>query len=374
MAQLGQVFPLAEDRSVDLASVIQELRALWQGHDDRDDEKSPATRICLLNLVAVAQEARSASRASEACTAITAGYPCRVIMVTADAHASDGIETSISAYCHPGSGSSKPLCCERIDISASGASVAQLGWAVTPLLAADVPVFIWWQGDVDPTDPLYSRLVNHADRLIVDFGSFSQPDQSLRALEAYQSSSHPAVTDLAWRRTTQWRELVASLFDPPAYRPYVQQIAEVQIGFAAGGSHWPHAQASLLGTWIAERLDWKPQGKFQQTENGWTLEVQTPAGPGRITLQSDALAGTAPGEISSVVFPQSSALPVGFSVRRSRTGDLIEVQIDRADDKPLTWRRPRNVYDTVWLLGQELERPHGSPAFEAVLKVLSEVM
>lgn len=374
MAQLGQVFPLVEDRSVDLARVDQELRALWQGHEDRDDEKAPATRICLLNLVAIAQDARSASRASEACTAVTAGYPCRVIMVTADAHGADGIETSISAYCHPGSGAQKPLCCERIDIAASGDSVGQLGWAVTPLLAPDVPVFIWWQGDIDPGNHLYSRLVNHADRLIVDFQSFSQPNQSLRALAAYESDIHPAVTDMAWRRTAQWRELVASLFDPPAYRDYVQKISEVQVGYAPGGAHWPHAQASLLGTWIAERLDWKPQGSFQHSESGWILAVQTPDGPGRIVLQPNALAGTAPGEISSVVFPQSGALPVGLSVRRSHAGDLIEVQIDRPDDKPLTYRRPRAAYDTVWLVGQELERPHGSPAFEAVLKLLSDVM
>lgn len=370
MPQYGQVYPIAEDRNVDLPSIERELRNLWQGTaETRDEADAPVTRVCTLNLVAVAPDARSACRASEAGTSITARYPCRVIVATVDRSGSDALEASVSAYCHPAGASSKPICCERISLYASGKSVSQIAWAVTPLLAADVPVFVWLQGDPDPGDDLYTRLVAIADRLVVDLQSSARPDRLLPVLAAYTNASRPDVTDMAWRRTANWREMVATMFDPPSFRAYLGGLKDAEVGYVPGGAGWTQAQAALIGSWLCERLGWLPKGRFKRDGDSWTLKTTTGAGAGQLTLKPDARPGVAPGDLTSVVLPGSGG--VRLCCERSHRPDMVELRIDRPDTDPLIWRQPIETPDTAWLLGQELERPHGSPAFEKVLALLA---
>lgn len=374
MAEYGQVLPLAEDRNVDLASIEQELRRLSLGAADvRDDTNAPVTRVSILNLIALAPDARSACRASEAGTAITARYPCRVIVATADRSGSTGLEASISAYCHPAGPSAKPVCCERVSLYASGKCVDQLSWAITPLLVPDVPVFVWIQGDPDPGDLLHQRLIDMAERLIVDLQSAAHPERAIASLAAHSNRTHPDVTDMAWRRTAQWREMVASLFDPPAFRTQLPALRSVEIGYTPGGSGWSQAQPALVGAWIADRLGWEAKGRFKREADTWTLKTSSPTGPGQVILKPEVRPGSPPEELTSVRFP-SAAGGASFSIGRSRKPDLAELQILRPGLDPLTWTHPLHSADTAWLLGQELERPHGSPAFERVLTLLNGLL
>ncbi len=186
MPQFGQVFPIAEDRNVELSSVEREMRRLWEGTGgSHREEDAHVTHVCTLNLVAFAPDARSAARASEAGAAITSRYPCRVIVATADRSGPDALDCSLSAYGHMAGTADKPICCERISLYASGKSVNQLAWAITPLLAPDVPVFVWLQGDPDPGEELYKRLLRIADRLIVDLQSATRPDRLFSSITTH---------------------------------------------------------------------------------------------------------------------------------------------------------------------------------------------
>ena len=366
MSDFAQVFSLAEDRSVDLRSVEQELRRLWMGSSEtRDDQDAPVTRVCTLNLIAIAPDSRSATRASEVGTSITSRYPCRVIVGSIDEGSPDALDASISAYCHPISASAKPIFCERITLYASGKRAKDLPWAITPLLAPDVPVFVWLQGDPDLGRDLYQRLIALADRLVVDLQSANRPERLLPAMCKYISANRPAVTDMAWRRTAPWRELIATLFDPPSFRSLLSDIATVEIGYVPGGSGWPQAQPALVAAWLCDRLNWNAKGKFGKDGDTWTLKVTTPTGPGQITLKPDTRPGYAPGKLVSIML-QTRKKDSQFTVERSKRLDTADLRIERAGAEPLVWTQPLRSPDSVWILGQELERPHGSLAFERV--------
>lgn len=375
MAFFGPVSAVAEDRCVELSSVETELRRLWQGANDPAAKRdAPVTRVSTLNLVAVASNARAAARISEAGAAITARCPCRVIVATVDPDAPDSLEASISAYCHSGGTGAKPICCERISLYASGESAPHLAWAITPLLAPDVRVFVWISGDVDPGSDLFRRLSDLADRLIVDFQSSEHPQRLVAALAARPPHARPAVTDLGWRRTAFWRELVASIFDPPALRTHLPLLSLARVEYAPANSGWQEAQPALMASWFCERLGWKPRGKIHADGSGLVLDVDAPSGPGAVMLSPAAPPGTPPGEISAIAFPTCDHCPVSFAARRVPAGELVELEVERPGVDPLTWRRPLDVRDTAWLLGQELERPHGSLAFERALKVLAAIL
>jgi hypothetical protein len=61
------------------------------------------------------------------------------------------------------------------------------------------------------------------------------------------------VVDLAWLRSTPWRERVAATFDPPHLRPDLRTISAVTV------RHHPESAVAgvLLMGWLASRLDWQ---------------------------------------------------------------------------------------------------------------------
>jgi glucose-6-phosphate dehydrogenase assembly protein OpcA len=71
-----------------------------------------------------------------------------------------------------------------------------------------------------------------------------------RACEVLQSAY---VVDLAWLRSTPWRERVAATFDPPNLRADLHAINAVTV------RHHPESAVAglLLIGWLASRLGWK---------------------------------------------------------------------------------------------------------------------
>jgi len=60
------------------------------------------------------------------------------------------------------------------------------------------------------------------------------------------------VVDLAWLRTTPWRERLAAAFDPADRRPALSRLTDVQIRHHADS----RASAELLVGWLCSRLNW----------------------------------------------------------------------------------------------------------------------
>ncbi|MEP6952608.1 MAG: glucose-6-phosphate dehydrogenase assembly protein OpcA, partial [Solirubrobacteraceae bacterium] len=119
---------------------------------------------------------------------------------------------------------------------------------VDPLVVSDLPTVMW--SPHDHPDAV-SALLPLAQVILVD--SVDQPDVRLALDHALGLCEQVYVVDLAWLRSTPWRERVAATFDPDHLRPELWTISGVRI------RHHPDSAASavLLVGWLASRLGWE---------------------------------------------------------------------------------------------------------------------
>lgn len=117
-----------------------------------------------------------------------------------------------------------------------------------PLLVSDMPTVLWSpHGHPEALDALLPL----AQAVLLD--SVDETDCHEAIQRACQLSRRAYVVDLAWLRTTPWRERIANAFDPPSMRTELEKIVSVQI------EHHPASAvvALLLAGWLAARLRWR---------------------------------------------------------------------------------------------------------------------
>lgn len=117
-----------------------------------------------------------------------------------------------------------------------------------PLVVSDMPTLLWSPHDhPDAVD----ALLPIAQAVLID--SVDEPDYADALERASELARRAYVVDLAWLRSTPWRERIAAAFDPPAMRRELGQITQIEIG------HHPDSTVSgmLLVGWLAARLRWK---------------------------------------------------------------------------------------------------------------------
>lgn len=214
-----------EDVKVDYSTIEQTLAELWRVENDSDNA---VTRAALWNVVAHAANARDHTSASETLSKVAIAVPQRTIVIRADPAAAPEMTSWISANCHL-LGEGKQVCSEEVAIVAGGDRVLRVPPLVNALLIPDMPVALWWLGDLPHEEPDYvMHLLEPADRLIVDSCGFNDPaDLALVASVAERTFTAPA--DLNWIRLEEWRAAMASLFDPPAMRTRLHDVREVRI-------------------------------------------------------------------------------------------------------------------------------------------------
>ena len=103
-------------------------------------------------------------------------------------------------------------------------------------------------------------LLDLAQIVLID--SVNEPDPAAAVARAGQLAERAYVVDLAWLRSTPWRERVAVTFDPPQWRAELGQISAVTV------RHRPDSAIAglLFFGWLASRLGWEPGSML--TQNG----------------------------------------------------------------------------------------------------------
>ncbi|HEX9982062.1 MAG TPA: glucose-6-phosphate dehydrogenase assembly protein OpcA [Thermoanaerobaculia bacterium] len=235
---------------VDYSSIEKSLADLWR-NEPREGEKA-VTRAALWNVVAHTWEADHHALATETLSRASESVPQRAIIIHSTPEGESGMSSWISANCHL-LGKEKQVCSEEIKIVAGGDRIHHVPPLVSALLIPDMPVAVWWLGDLPSEHEDYvEALLQPADRLIVDSSHFDQPsDLALVARIAEQTTTAPA--DLNWVRLEEWRAALASLFDPPRMRERMRAIRSVRIA-GAGGSFGRTAEALLFAAWISAQL------------------------------------------------------------------------------------------------------------------------
>jgi glucose-6-phosphate dehydrogenase assembly protein OpcA len=116
-----------------------------------------------------------------------------------------------------------------------------------PLVVTDLPTLLWSpHGHHDVEEELLAL----SQAVLVD--SVDEPAAAEALDRACALSERAYVVDLAWLRSTPWRERVAATFDPAPMRAELRTITAVTV------RHHPESTvaAMLLVGWLASRLGW----------------------------------------------------------------------------------------------------------------------
>jgi glucose-6-phosphate dehydrogenase assembly protein OpcA len=216
-----------EDVQVDPSAIERSLAELWKV-EKSDPHAQGVTRAALWNVVAHTCRADLHDKASETLARAAAVVPQRTIIIRVDTKAQPQLASWISANCHV-EPDGRQICSEEISIIASGDRIHRVPPLVNALLIPDMPVAVWWIGDLpDERGSYVLSLLDAADRLIVDSIFFDNPnDLALIQRVAEKSTTSPA--DLNWVRLEEWRAATASLFDTPQMRQRLGMIRAVRV-------------------------------------------------------------------------------------------------------------------------------------------------
>ena len=155
--------------------------------------------------------------------------------------------------------------------------LAHLDTVVDPLVVSDVPTVLWApHGHMAAVESLL-RLSQ-----VVLLDSIDEPDPADALDHAGRVAEDAYVVDLAWLRSTPWRERIAATFDPPKLRPDLHVISRFAV------RHHPESAAAalLLAGWMASRLKWKPS-KLMQHDGGIAGKASSRKQEVRIELQPE---------------------------------------------------------------------------------------
>ena len=193
-----------------------------------------SVRATTLNLVVHCGKEDGADATERVLEQIGGSRPLRAIVITP----TQGTPRArVSSTCWSGGG--HEVCTERIAIRGARAALPS---AVVSLLVADLPVFVWWRGELpDEGDAVIGEMVEMATRVIVD-----SDEAGLEAVARLEQISS-GLADLGWARTAPWREAIAALFDGRNQRRALDHL----IGTDVKG---PAAEAALLAGWLRSRL------------------------------------------------------------------------------------------------------------------------
>jgi glucose-6-phosphate dehydrogenase assembly protein OpcA len=239
------------DLLVDPNAIEKQLTALWRA--EKQDGEKAVTKAALWNVVAHTWTSLHHAHATETLARASAAVPQRTIVVHADPDADHGIRSWISANCHI-LGARRQVCSEEVSIVASGSHVHHVPPLVSALLLPDMPVAVWWVGDLPRDHHRYAEtLLEPADRLIFDSSHFDASDD-LQFIARIAEETTTAPADLTWARIEEWRGATAALFDPASMRERLQQIRLVRVVSGGDGSFGTRSEALLYVSWLTAQV------------------------------------------------------------------------------------------------------------------------
>jgi hypothetical protein len=249
----------------DLPAIERELGRMWSGislttSEDGVEERRVAARSSVLNLVVIGARPEIGERCGDAIVHLTGRHPSRTLIVLpSDPDGPSWIDAEIEAHCVlPREGASE-TCSERIYLKAGGEAGRHPAAIVAPLVIHDLPVTLWWPGDVPFGSDACSRLLRLADRLVVDGSSWSGDGlAALREMVALLDRPDLELSDFALIRQSRWREAIASSFDAPDVQPFLRSLRRIDVTYGSG----PSASSGPVNVikplyhvaWLASRL------------------------------------------------------------------------------------------------------------------------
>jgi glucose-6-phosphate dehydrogenase assembly protein OpcA len=175
-------------------------------------------------------------------------HPSRLILCAVEPGRSTldaSVALTMDADAEPGEAA---LLRERLVLDMGETHLNALDSIVDPLVVPDIATLVWSpHGHHDAVD----ALLKLAQVVLVDL--VEEPDPAVAVRRALDLAQSAYVVDLAWLRSTPWRERVAASFDPPRYREELRRIDSVTVRHRADSS----VAGVLFCGWLAARLGWQ---------------------------------------------------------------------------------------------------------------------
>jgi glucose-6-phosphate dehydrogenase assembly protein OpcA len=165
-------------------------------------------------------------------------HPSRTVVLFPRPDDDDGVHADVEVDCYP-AGSERSICTETIRIRLGGRRASVPASVVQPLFIPDLPVFLRWRGLPPFGARHFEELIDEVDRLIVD--STEWPDLPAPYAHFAELFERVVVSDIAWARTSRWRQQLASLW------PGIADVRRIRVNGTA-------SQAHLLAGWLSSRL------------------------------------------------------------------------------------------------------------------------
>ena len=336
--------------AVEVGDIDRQLGLLWAQSD------AGKVRASLVNLVIYSEAPGAMAANTPLLSEIAADHAFRALLVQAQPEAKkSAVRAWITAHCHLRETGKNEICSEQITFQLDGPAAGRLPSIVFSHLDTDLPLYLWWQGDLHPDpDPQLWRWV---DRLIVDSNSWSDPAAQFRILREIQSLGHAraALADLNWTRIFHLRYAVAQIFDLPAALERLDRIDRVEIIHAPG--HRLTA-LQLLG-WLASRLGWSldhdDRAPVFRRQDGGTVTFQ-------LNVNQDAKAcvesidiglGDATASVrrktsgdyylGTFTAPHQASFAQMLPAERDKTSDILLSELSRISRHPLFWPAIRAI-------------------------------
>jgi glucose-6-phosphate dehydrogenase assembly protein OpcA len=187
------------------------------------------------------------------------------------------------SYEEPGAGSIG-IVRETVEIDLGPEHMQALQTVVDPVLIGGMPTIAW---SPHGHDEAIAALLPLIDVMLIDSDELSEPAEAFAHANAL--SERVYVVDLAWLRTTPWRERLAASFDLPMRLAALDAIDGLEVRHQRRSS----ASALLLAGWLASRLGWEHE-RLTQAEDG-SLRGSAERDGGEVALYVHTLDQAAPG-------------------------------------------------------------------------------
>jgi glucose-6-phosphate dehydrogenase assembly protein OpcA len=358
----------ANPQRVSLEQVDGALKKLWSTSGPGG---KPATRAQTMTLVALCETVDQARRATPALAAAASAHNARTILVTwseatvADVTADVALHTSSKDPSRPAG--------ESIRLQARGAARAWVPSAITRLLTPDLPVCVWWVGDLPDHEAIFDEVVRHADLAIFDSGDMDLRDLPRLSRLAERHDGRYALADFSWLRLRSFQELTARFFDFDQCAACLDRIERVTIRFAprAADPEPLSTDAALFAGWLASRLGWTLEGWSTSAPGSTSRVARVKSGARTIELNFQTIArpGVRAGALLDVVIDAGT---VSFSVDRPEEQPLVLCWSTSGEDMQIPAHCVRLeeslVRDEAKTLPDLLARPIRDRAFEEALR------
>ena len=349
-------------QGLSLDKVERELARLWE-----EESRAAGSRAALLTLVALVSEPRLLERTQQVLGEVALVHPARTIAAVWREGAAPSISAQIAMHRPSGAGA---VCGDAITLEAIGAAREWLPGNAERLALPDLPVCVWWVGDLPDFDDLFDRMVVGADLVVVNSGEMDLRDlQKLSSIQA-RSQGRFAVADLTWIRLRTLQDLVARFFDDPEGRACLPELERVIIEVAPrpGEKDATSTQAGLMFGWIAAVLGLSPESVQWKRGDGW---AEARLGKVLARFEQKARNDVRPGVITRLVMEAGKAR---FAVERQ--------------DDPRVYRWSREVpgvaspshtvrvgaFEESSLLASCIERPKRDLMLETSLRIGSRIV